>query len=155
LVDGGRRIGSSNARQMTAGGAAMRRPQSTILFEILAIGLVLVACGQPTTGAGGYTELHRGVVPDASDIEMVMGLIERPGQSSTAKHHHPGGEYGFVLEGTLTVAAEGDREVTLEAGDSFYQPPGQWHVVGTTAKGARTIVFRVLKRGQPMIVEVD
>ena len=133
----------------------MRRPQSTILFEILAIGLVLVACGQPTTGVGGYTELHRGVVPGASDLETVMGLIERPGQSSTAKHHHPGGEYGFVLEGALTVATEGDREVTLEAGDSFYQPPGQWHVVGTTSEGARTIVFRVLKRGQPMIVEVD
>ena len=132
----------------------MNRAHLTTLLRILAISLALVACGQPKTG-GGFTELHRSVVPDASDLEVVMGLIERRGESSSAKHYHPGGEFGFVLEGVVTVAIEGNPEETLKAGDSFYQPPGEWHIVGTTAGGARTVVFRVLKKGQPMIVAVE
>ena len=50
---------------------------------------------------------------------------------------------------------DGEPEVVLKAGASFYQPPGEWHVVGTSAEGARTVVFRVLEKGQPMVVAVE
>ena len=137
------------------GGSAMIRPHVTILLGLLAIGLAVVAGGQPTTGAGGFSELHRVEVAGASDLEAVMGLIKRPGESIGAKHYHPGGEFGFVLEGAVTIATESEPEATLRAGSSFYQPPGAWHVVSTAAEGARTVVFRVLKKGQPMIVAVE
>lgn len=133
----------------------MSRAHRTIMIGIAAISLALVACGQPTTGGGGFTELHRAVVPDASDLEVVMGLIERLGESSSGKHYHPGGEFGFVLEGAVTIASDGSPEETVKAGASFYQPPGEWHIVGTAAEGARTVVFRVLKKGQPAIVAVE
>jgi quercetin dioxygenase-like cupin family protein len=126
-----------------------------IVAVVLATGLAVVARGQPTTGGGGFSELHRAQVVDANELEVVMGLIERSGRSTSAKHYHPGGEFGFVLEGAVTVATETEPETTLEAGDSFYQPAGEWHVVSTAAEGARTVVFRVLKKGQPMIVAVD
>jgi quercetin dioxygenase-like cupin family protein len=133
----------------------MSRARATLLIGILAISLALVAGGQPTTEAGGFSELHRADVADASNLEVVMGLIERPGKSISAKHYHPGGEFGFVLEGEITVATEGEPEVILKAGASFYQPPGEWHVVGTPAEGAKTVVFRVLEKGQPMVVAVE
>jgi quercetin dioxygenase-like cupin family protein len=133
----------------------MSLTHSAILLGIQAFSLALVACGQPMTESGGFTELQRAMVTDANDLEVVMGLIERSGESSSAKHFHPGGEFGFVLEGAVTVATDGNPEETLEAGASFYQPPGEWHIVGTTADGARTVVFRVLKKGQPMIVAVE
>jgi quercetin dioxygenase-like cupin family protein len=84
-----------------------------------------------------------------------MGLITRAGKSTGAKHYHPGGEFGFVLEGAVGVTSEGEQSATLKAGTSFYQPPGQWHVVNTGTQGAKTVVFRVLKKGQPMIVAID
>ncbi len=133
----------------------MNRARAMLLLVILAIGLALVAGGHPTTGSGGFSELHRADVSGASNFEVIMGLIERPGKSIGAKHYHPGGEFGFVLEGALTVATEGEPEAILEAGASFYQPPGEWHVVGTSAEGARTVVFRVLEKGQPMVVAVE
>ncbi len=133
----------------------MNRPHATILLGLLAISLAVVAGGQPTTGAGGFSELHRVEIAGANDLEAVMGLIERPGESIGAKHYHPGGEFGFVLEGAVTVATESEPERTLKAGASFYQPPGEWHVVTTAAEGAKTVVFRVLKKGEPMIVAVD
>lgn len=133
----------------------MVRPEVAILAALLAICLVLVAGGQPAAGAGGFSELHRAEVADAGDLEVVMGLIERSAESIGAKHYHPGGEFGFVLEGAVTIATESEPEATLRAGSSFYQPPGAWHVVSTAAGGARTLVFRVLKKGQPMIVAVE
>ncbi len=133
----------------------MNRSHAVLVLVILAMGLALVADGQPTAGGGGFSELQRADVSGASNLEVIMGLIERPGESIGAKHYHPGGEFGFVLEGAVTVATEGEPEVILEAGASFYQPPGEWHAVGTSAEGARTVVFRVLEKGQPMVVAVE
>ena len=133
----------------------MSRAHAAILFGLLAIGLAVVAGGQPTTGAGGFSELQRVVIDDANRLEVVMGLVKRPAESIGAKHYHPGGEFGFVLEGAVTVTTEDESQVVLKAGDSFYQPPGTWHVVSTTTEGAEAVVFRILERGQPMIVPVD
>jgi quercetin dioxygenase-like cupin family protein len=106
----------------------------------------------PPRYLGGDTELHRGEVAGAGDLEVVIGLIERSGESVGAKHYHPGGEFGLVLSGAITVVAEGEPGTILKAGDSFYLPPGGWHTVGTTTEGSRTVVFRVFKRGEPMVV---
>lgn len=84
-----------------------------------------------------------------------MGLIEREGESASPKHYHPGGEFGYVLDGVVTIEAEGRPSVTLRSGDGFYQPPGEWHVVTSGAAGAKTVVFRVLPQGQPMVVTVE
>jgi quercetin dioxygenase-like cupin family protein len=126
-----------------------------ILLGILALALALNGNGQPATAAGGFTELHRVEVDDTGDLEVVMGLVKRSGESISPKHYHPGGEFGFVLEGTATVASENESPTVLNAGSSFYQPPGEWHVVSTAAEGAKAVVFRILRKGQPMIVVVD
>ncbi len=133
----------------------MSRARAMILLVILAISFALVASGQPKTKGGGFTVLHRAEIADASNLEVVMGLVERPGGSISPKHYHPGGEFGFILEGVVTVATENEPPETLRAGASFYQPPGEWHIISTTTEGAEAVVFRVLKKGQPMIVVVD
>ena len=133
----------------------MTRPHATILLGLMAIGLAVVANGQPTMGGGGFSELYRVEVADEGDLEVVMGLIERPGESIGARHYHPSGEFGFVLEGVVTITTEREQSVVFEAGASFYQPPGEWHAVSTASPGAKTVVFRIVKKGQPMIVAVD
>ena len=133
----------------------MNRAHATILLALLTTGLAVVAGGQPTTGARGFSELQRAEVADTNGLEVVMGLVRRPAESIGAKHYHPGGEFGFILEGAVTVASENELQVTLKAGASFYQPPGEWHIVSTTTERAEAVVFRVLEKGQPMIVAVD
>ncbi len=133
----------------------MNRAHATILLGLLATGLGVAAGGQPTTRPGAFSELHRVEVGGANDLEVVMGLIRRTAGSVGAKHYHPGGEFGFILEGSVTVETESEPPVTLKAGDSFYQPPGEWHVVSTDSEGAQTLVFRVLEKGQAMVVAVD
>ena len=135
----------------------MRRARATIIFVALGLGLAaaMVAFGQRSPSAGGFAELHRAQLSTERSVELVMGLIERNGESTSAKHVHPGGEFGFVLSGALVVTTDDSESRTLEAGDSFYQPPGEWHVVKTGATGAKTVVFRVVERGEPMIVPVE
>lgn len=133
----------------------MKRAQMAISFVFLATGLAIVAGGRPSSGGGGFSELQRAQIGDANDLEVVLGIVKRPAESIGAKHYHPGGEFGFVLEGTVTVETENEPRVTLEAGASFHQPPGEWHIVSTAREGAEAVVFRVLKKGQPMIVPVD
>jgi quercetin dioxygenase-like cupin family protein len=134
----------------------MRRTYAAVLFVAFSLGLAMVvAAGQRSTSSGGFSELHRAELSEASGVELVMGLIERNGESRSGRHHHPGGEFGFVVAGAIVVTTEDGPTETLEAGDSFYQPPGDWHVVHTGAAGAKTVVFRVIKRGQPMVVPVE
>ena len=132
----------------------MSRTHLAILLGLSAVALAAIAGGQSST-PGGFKELHRVEVAGASDLELVMGIVERSGESTSPKHYHPGGEFGFILEGAATVTTEGEPPTPLKAGDSFYQPAGEWHVVSIAPEGARTVVFRVLRKGQPMIVEVD
>ena len=119
------------------------------------LSLTLVAGGQPSTGASGFSELQRAALANSTDSEVVMGLIERDGESATSKHYHPGGEFGFILEGVVYIESQGKPEVVLSAGDSFYQPPGEWHIISTGAEGAKTVVFRVLERDQDPGVDVE
>jgi mannose-6-phosphate isomerase-like protein (cupin superfamily) len=59
-----------------------------------------------------------------------------------------------VLEGAIAVRSEDSAEAQIAAGSSFYQPPGQWHVVATPTGGAKTLVFRIIESGQPMEMEI-
>ena len=133
----------------------MSRTYAGILLGALVLSLMLVAGGQPTTDAGGFSELYRVAVADLTNPEIVMGLLEREGESRTPKHYHPGGEFGFVLEGAVSVEAEEEASTTISAGESFYQPPGEWHIVSTGAVGAKTVVFRIVQNGQPMVFPVE
>jgi quercetin dioxygenase-like cupin family protein len=134
----------------------MSRTHAVMLIGILSIGPALVACEQPATeSAVGFRELHRASIVGADDLEVVMGLIERRGESVSTKHYHPAGETGFVVQGALSVTSKDTPETSLGAGMSFHQPPGEWHIVRTAAEGSRTVVFRVVEKGQPMIVNVE
>ncbi len=128
---------------------------ATILLAFLVIGLG-VAAGEKVTSRGAeFRELNRVDLAETGELQVVMGLIERPSESRGAKHYHPGPELGYILEGALTFETENARQVTLVAGDTFYQPAGEWHIASTSTDGVKTVVFRVLRKGQPMIVKID
>ena len=75
----------------------MNLSHATILLTLVAAGLAAVAGGQPTAGPGGFSELQRARVADTDGLEVVMGIVKRPAESISAKHYHPGGEFGFFL----------------------------------------------------------
>ena len=116
----------------------MTRTVVVILVAGFSIGIAaLVIAGERSSA--GFLELHRAELADTTGTELVMGLIERDGESQSGKHHHPGGEFGFVISGSIVLDTASGSQQTLEAGESFYQPPGEWHIVSTRASGAKTV----------------
>jgi len=72
------------------------------------------------------------------------------------KHYHSGTLFTYVLEGSVIWEVEGQPPVTLNAGDSFYDPPKRVHNhrnASATAP-AKFLAFFVEDKGQPRSVPV-
>ena len=133
----------------------MTRTRTAVAVLICLSVAAAVSAAQPSQAPSGFNELQRVRLPESINLELVIGLVEREAESTSGKHHHPRGELGFVLSGSVLVTTQDGRSQTLQAGDSFYQPPMEWHVVNTGALGAKAVVFRVIEKGQPMVVPVE
>lgn len=88
--------------------------------------------------------------------EASVSVLEFAPEAVAGKHHHPGDEFVYVLEGTLILEAEGKPPVTLKPGDTFYQPPNQVHDARnpSTTDPYKSVVFFITEKGQPFTVPV-
>src|SRR3954451_7685419 len=81
----------------------------------------------------------------------------KPGGFSPA-HRHPAGAYVYVIDGSVMFGVDHHEPVVLNAGDSFYEPPGALHTVSRNASRelpASLLVFFVLGEGEsPTVAEV-
>jgi quercetin dioxygenase-like cupin family protein len=73
-------------------------------------------------------------------------------------HRHPAGAYVYVLDGSVIFGIDDREPVVLEAGDSFYEPPGALHAVSRNASQelpASLLAFFVLGEGESPTVYDD
>ena len=95
---------------------------------------------------------------DLADIpgkEGLMLFVEYPPGSSDPIHRHNAHAFVYVLEGTIVMQVRGGKEVTLTAGQTFYEGPNDVHVVGRNAsqtKPAKFVVFLVKEKGAPALL---
>jgi quercetin dioxygenase-like cupin family protein len=90
--------------------------------------------------------------------EAVMITIEYPPAASEPVHRHNAYVFVYVVEGAVVMKARGGKEVTLNAGQTFYEAPSDVHVVGRNAsktKPAKFIAFLVKDKGAPIHAPVN
>jgi quercetin dioxygenase-like cupin family protein len=78
-----------------------------------------------------------------------------PAGYTRGTHRHPAGAYVYVIEGSVWFGIDHGDPVRLEAGDSFYEPPGATHSVSRNAsqeRPASLIAFFVLAAGETATV---
>lgn len=98
---------------------------------------------------------------DLSNIpgkEGLMIIVEYPPGSSDPVHRHNAYGFIYVLEGSIVMQVRGGKEVTLTAGQSFYEGPDDVHVVGRNASKtdpAKFVVFLVKDKGAPVLIPVN
>jgi quercetin dioxygenase-like cupin family protein len=98
---------------------------------------------------------------DLSNIpgkEGLMITVDYPPGSSDPVHRHNAHGFIYVLEGSIVMQVRGGKEVTLTAGQSFYEGPDDVHVVGRNAsqtKPARFVVFLVKDKGAPVLIPTN
>ena len=75
-----------------------------------------------------------------------------PGGSS-AVHRHNADVFVYVIEGSVVMQVKGGKQMTLTAGQTFYEAPGDIHLVSKNASmtaPAKFVVFFVTDKGAPI-----
>ena len=84
--------------------------------------------------------------------EATMITVEYPPGWSSAAHRHDAQTFVYVLEGSVVMAVQGGKEVTLGPGETFYESPDDVHSVSRNAsatKPAKFLVFMLKDKDKP------
>jgi len=67
------------------------------------------------------------------------------------KHYHPGDEFIYIAEGTLTLDVAGKGLVTLKKGETLHIPGGVVHqaINPDPARPFKAVTFGIFEKGQP------
>lgn len=101
------------------------------------------------------TSLMSKPLSDIRGKEVLMLSVEYPVGAKDVPHRHNAHAFIYVLEGTIVMQLRGGKEVTVKAGETFYEGPTDVHVVGRNASStekARFIVLLLKNTGAPVVV---
>jgi len=118
-----------------------------MLISGAAILAIVAVCGaQPS--AAKFVELQRREIP-GTGREGVTTVAEIPPGAWSARHSHPGEDFGYLIEGTIVLYVDGKPPLTVRAGETFFTDRGRVHNarnIGTTT--ARAVDTYVIDRGK-------
>jgi quercetin dioxygenase-like cupin family protein len=93
----------------------------------------------------------------AAGKELSMITVEYAPGGSDPVHTHQAQALIYVLEGSIVMQVKGGPAVTLTPGQTFYEGPGDVHIVGRNASRtapAKFVVFFVKDKGAPILTPV-
>lgn len=89
--------------------------------------------------------------------EGVMITVEYAPSVSEPIHRHNAYVFVYVIEGSVVMQVKGGKEMTLNAGQTFYEAPTDVHVIVRNAsktKPAKFVAFLVRDKGAPVHIPV-
>jgi len=99
--------------------------------------------------------LMKAKLEGAKGTEVIVSRVTLAPHASLPKHWHPGEEFAYVLEGTVTLWQKGKEDMVVKAGEAASIPLKQVHTAMTGDEGATVLVFRVHEEGKPERVLVE
>ena len=96
-------------------------------------------------------------LPDLPGKEGRMVIVDYPPGGSSAVHRHNADVFVYVMEGSVVMEVKGGKQMTLTAGQSFYEAPGDIHLVSknaSTTAPAKFVVFFVKDKDAPVSTPV-
>lgn len=98
---------------------------------------------------------------DLADVlgkEMVMITVDYPPGTVERVHRHDAHAFLYVLQGSIVEQVRGGKEVTLTAGQTFYEGPSDVHTVGrnaSTTQPAKFLVVLLKQKGVPAVLPAE
>lgn len=127
-----------------------------------AIASVAAAClAVPHAQAAPEAKVAPLMAKDLADLpgkEGLMITVDYPPGAVDPIHRHNAHAFLYVLEGSIVMGVRGGKEVTLTAGQTFYEGPTDVHTVGRNAsktRPAKFVVFLVKDKGAPVLVPTN
>lgn len=137
----------------------MLKHEKKIALACVVVGALL---GSPFAQAGGAPQasVKPLITKEFANIpgkEGSMLLVTYPPGAVDPVHRHDAHAFLYVLEGSIVMGVKGSPEVTLSAGQTFYEGPNDVHTVGRNAsqtKPAKFLVTFVKDQGAPILTVV-
>jgi len=114
--------------------------------------------GTATAQEAKVTSLMSKDLPESPDKEMLMIIVEHAPGGSNPAHRHNAHAMVYMLEGSVIMQLKGGKQVTLRPGQTFYEGPGDIHVVDRNAsktKPAKFLVVLIKEKGAPALVPAE
>jgi quercetin dioxygenase-like cupin family protein len=129
----------------------------SLIFMFLISGTVMAQQPAASNQAphATVTSLTSKDLPEFPGKEVLMITVDYPPGSVDPIHRHNAHAFVYVLEGSIIMQVKGGKEVTLTPGQTFYEGPGDVHVVGRNASSTRPakfVVFFIKDKGAPVLV---
>jgi len=103
------------------------------------------------------TPLKQKDLPNYPGKEGLMISVEYGPGGSSPVHKHEANAFVYVLEGSVVMQVKGQKEVTVSAGETYYESPTDIHLVSRNAsdtKPAKFIVVLLKNKGAPVVMPV-
>jgi quercetin dioxygenase-like cupin family protein len=131
----------------------MKTPR--VSFRAFVAALLMLAA--VPAGAADVKDLFTIDLADYPGKEGRILEVSYPPAARDMVHRHDAHAFLYVLEGQIVMQVKGQPEVTLKAGQTFYEGPADIHVVGRNASNtepARFVVVLLKAKGAPVLTPV-
>ncbi|WP_394329900.1 cupin domain-containing protein [Bradyrhizobium mercantei] len=125
------------------------------MMKSTALVLLCLMTGTALAEGPKVTPLMSKDLPESPGREALMITVEHAPGGTNAVHRHNAHAFVYVLEGSVVMQVKGGQPVTLTPGQSFYEGPGDIHVVDRNAsdtKPAKFLVVLIKDKGAPALV---
>ena len=119
--------------------------------------LLFLSTGTAMAQDAKIAELMSKDLTETPGREVLMITVEYAPDGVDPIHRHNAHAFVYVLEGTIVMQVKGGKQVTLTAGQTFYEGPDDVHVVDRNAsstKPAKFLVVLIKDKGAPAFVPV-
>jgi quercetin dioxygenase-like cupin family protein len=110
-----------------------------------------MAKGKGVLGQQQRTILSKTDLAVAPGREAIVLTVDGAPGLVGKKHYHPGDEFIYIADGTLTLDVAGTGKVTLRKGETLHIPGGVVHqaINPDPAKPFKAVTFGIFEKGQP------
>lgn len=107
------------------------------------------------TAQAVFENLLSSQLANHAGTEVVMSITTVPPHTTCPVHWHPGEEFAYILEGSLTLLQQGKPDEHYSQGDAAMVPFKQVHTIRTGEEAVKVLIFGVHEEGQPGRILVE
>ena len=136
----------------------MPRSKMRNWFLLALLGLYSTAAqaAEPSQSASVQAaNLLRESIAGVEGKEIIVSRVSFPPHTELPWHWHPGEEFFYVIEGSVTLKRRGEPDLPATQGDAQKIAPQIIHTGSTGEQGAELVIFRVHAAGEPERYLVD
>ena len=126
------------------------------LAALVGMSSTIGRAAEPSVGPSVQAEnLLRETIVGAEGKEVIVSRVSFPANTELPWHWHPGEEFFYVIEGSITLKRRDEPDLRAGEGDAQKIAPKIVHTGRTGEQGAELVIFRVHAAGEPERYLVD